>query len=438
MIKFISAFWNNTFVFTFTVYFIGFLSLGFLGQENKTIRIATAVVALAVVFLKVASSGMLLVRNRLSMLLFLYICSLLPSLLFSEMFFMSVFKILDIVVILLIVSDSVRSFLIKELRMTAFHFVLYYFIIQSIFILGGYFFDPNAVREDLLKKGVTFLSSNYPKIHSNTVGTFGGVVILYAIFRVERLPKRKILNFSLLALGLSVLYLSSSRTGMIATIIGSGFLILKIFSGKQKRWLLALAVLALVYFNADIYHFGLKALMKVQTEETLANADNATDVLLSGRLSLWEIILEHPENLVFGRGFGTAMLTEDAMSNTNAHNSIVELLINAGAIAVVFWLLIWWKLVETYRYINRNKRFLPLHPNYYHLAFSLLILIFIKSMANITFVYFQLFDWLMVSIICLFMCTEIKIKDNKKRFKNVLFAGIGNTEKTKSPVGRQA
>lgn len=417
MIRIIRSFGSNTFAFAFVIYFIGFLSMSFLGQENKSLRIATTLLVLFILLFKAAGANKFFLKNRLSILFLIYICSLLPSLLFTDLFFMSVFKILDVVIIFLLINDSVKSFIIREVRITSFHFILYYFILQCVIILFGYFFDPNALREDFLQKGISFLSSNYPKIHSNTVGTFGGVVVLYAIFRLKAIPRNTLINTALLLLGLSVLILSSSRTSMLATLLGSAFLIVTMFTGKQKRYLLAALIISAAIFSTEIYEFGFKALMKMQTEESLANADNAADILLSGRLSLWQIILESPENLIFGRGFGTALLTESALNNTNAHNSVIELLINAGMLAVTLWLMIWWQLIRSYRYIVRNKSFLPLHPHCYHLSFSLLILVFVKSMANITFVYFQLFDWLIVSIICLYVCTEVKIKSNKKKFK---------------------
>lgn len=420
MIRFIRSINNNTFVFAFVVYFLGFLSLSFLGEENKIIRITTTLLVLFVLLIRLYNSHTQYYKSKLSTIIFIYTCTLLPSLIFSELFFMSAFKILDIFIIYLLINESVRNFYIKELKITLFDFILYYFVVQCIIIIGGYFFDPHAMRSDLLQKGVSFLSSNYPKIHSNTVGTFGGVVILFSIFRIKRVPQRTIINLLLLSLGLAVVYLSSSRTGMIATLIGAIFLIAMIFSGKQKIYLLTAASIGLVIFTTEIYQFGYKALMKMQTEETLANSNNATDLLLSGRLSLWETIMEKPENLIFGRGFGTALLSENAMNNTNAHNSIVELMVNAGIVAVILWITIWWYLFKYYRYIINNKKFLTADVSYYHFSFSLLILIFIKSMANITFVYFQLFDWLMVSIFCLYICTELKIKQTKIKLKKQL------------------
>ncbi len=436
MFRLLNAIGNNALVFSFSVYFLGFLSLSFIGEENKSVRIATTLAVLFVLLVKIAYINKFYLKNKLSAIFLVYICSLLPSLIFSEMIFMSVFKILDLIIIFLLMADSVESFFIKGLRLTFFHFILYYFIFQCIIFMGGYFFDPHALRQDFLQKGINFLTSNYPKIHSNTVGTFGGVVILYSIFRIKHFAQKYLLNYLLLGLGLSVLYLSSSRTGVLATLIGATFLIIKLFSGKQKLVLLVSIILAAVFFGNDIYQFGFKALLKMQTEETLANADNAADVLLSGRLGLWEIILEKPWNLIFGRGFGAALLTENALHNTNAHNSIVELLINAGIVATALWLVIWWRLFVYYRYIIRNKRFLPLHINYYHLSFSLLILICIKSMANITFVYFQLFDWLMVSIICLYVSTELKIKNNRKKFNHVLLSNAVCKEETEGVAER--
>lgn len=67
-----------------------------------------------------------------------------------------------------------------------------------------------------------------------------------------------------------------------------------------------------------------------QDEKSLEKSENIANTISSGRLEIWETILANPADCILGKGFGTAVKEEKIGIGTNAHNSIVELLISVG------------------------------------------------------------------------------------------------------------
>lgn len=73
-----------------------------------------------------------------------------------------------------------------------------------------------------------------------------------------------------------------------------------------------------------------------QDEKSLEKSENIANTISSGRLEIWETILANPADCILGKGFGTAVKEEKIGIGTNAHNSIVELLISVGIFATFF------------------------------------------------------------------------------------------------------
>ena len=142
------------------------------------------------------------------------------------------------------------------------------------------------------------------------------------------------------------------------------------------------------------------------TEESIAASDNSTDVMLSGRARIWEGALSNPDDLIFGQGFGVASHETKEFKDGNAHNSMVEILLNAGIFALFFWLRFWWLIYKKYKWLKRNKDLLPLPIINYELAAAIMISFFVKSFGNVSFVYFTPGDFFVISVAAFFIYSE--------------------------------
>ena len=101
--------------------------------------------------------------------------------------------------------------------------------------------------------------------------------------------------------------------------------------------------------------------MKKQDEKSLEKSENIANTISSGRLEIWETILANPADCILGKGFGTAVKEEKIGIGTNAHNSIVELLISVGIFATFFWIRLWYLLFKRYFWLCKYKYLLPCH-----------------------------------------------------------------------------
>lgn len=422
--KVLYSIFRNPVSLSFILVFTGYLSLSFLGIENKTIRILTIILSCIILYNNISFRSCItndkIFKNILYFVLFCF-----PSIFFTDDLFGCSFKLLEIQLLIPFIIVGVSRFNITN-KFTIFHFFIIYYIIQTFITFLGYLFDPSVVAEDNnYGTYVTFLSCKYPPLHANGLGSFCAVSLMasttFFILKIKNKLNIKILLYIfLIIISIITLYLTSSRTSMISGLIALLFFIYKTFPQKYKL-LLTIIVITFCFTNSKVIESSITSiLMKKQTEETIAASDSSeADVLASGRLSIWSKIIENPEKCILGQGYGTAFKTENIkkFGVTNAHNSIMELLYNVGIFACFFWLRLWYILYKRYKWLIKFKKLLPLPIEFYHLSMSLLILNFIRSFANISFVYMQLDVFSTIGVIILFIYSKNIILNSIKNEK---------------------
>ena len=403
-------------------YWMGYLSLSFLGIENKSLRIVSlGLIYLILIFFRTKHTKDPIYKN---IILFCAFCF--PSLIFADEPYACIFKLFELCTMPVVILLGYRHFKIDK-KENVTDFLMKYYVFQTLFSLIGYYVDPTTRAIDNgYGTYVTFLSCHYPPIHAYSRGPFCAISAIYSFYKWhEKYFSKEIVKGILWAiiccLSLYTMYLTSSRTGMIAWLNAMLFLVYRMFSIKKKIMYLIFAIALLIPFYETISDFATAVIMKKQNDELLSKSDNITNQMTSGRISLWKRALSSPQACILGKGYGIATKAmSDKIGAANAHNSIVELLLNVGLPATFCWIYLWFLLFKRYLLICKFKSMLPYHVNYYHMAASIALLSFVKSFGNVSFVYMQLDIWATLSVIILFIYTQgsIKNKLKKNQYKN--------------------
>lgn len=409
--------WNK-FVICFILLFLGFLSLSFLGLENKAVRISSLILVSGIALSYVKSISVVIQKDTLIKSVFYFFLFSIPSIFFCEELAKCGFKLLDLSMMVSMIALGVVFFNTKKTNV--FRFICWYYVFQTLITIIGYFVDPNAIAADTgYGNYVTFLHCNYPPIHGNSIGEFGGITLLFtlALFHLKQKerkcgPLNKLLLLLVGASGLAVLYLSSSRTCMIAFVVAFLFLFLHLYNSKTKVKLTMIGLCLALLFSNQIIDATIKIMMKKQTEQTMAAYGSDEDALLSGRLSIWENALNNPEQLILGKGYGVAS-SEGDIGAANAHNSIVEILLNCGVFALFFWAKMWFLLYKRYKWLYKNSKFLPMDVSWIHLGAAFALQSIVRSFGNVSFIYFQLNAFSVMGTIILFSYCKFYIIKNK-------------------------
>ena len=408
---------KNKFIICFLFEFVGFLSLSFLGEENKSVRIASLLLVFFIVLLNIKKIYWLLSQDKLIKSLSLFFLFSIPSIFFCDEFTKCGFKLFDLFVMISVIAIGILYF--KTAKSNVFVFICWYYVFQTIITIIGYFVDPTAIAaEGNYGNYVTFLHCNYPPIHGNSIGEFGAVAFLFLYVKFEKEKHLSFLGkvaYSILGIiGLSVLYLSSSRTCMIAGLAGFLFLFFKLSNSKTKIKAIVVCACLSILFSHQIADKVTSIMMKKQNDVTLANSDNEADAMVSGRFSIWEKALENPHRLILGMGYGVASSEAD-IGAANAHNSIVEILLNCGVIALLFWLRFWYLLLKRYRWLCKVQNLLPIDIAWIHLAAAIAAISAVRSFGNISFVYFQLNTFSVIGCVALFEYCRFYVLNTKKQ-----------------------
>ena len=154
-------------------------------------------------------------------------------------------------------------------------------------------------------------------------------------------------------------------------------------------------------FSNEIIETTIRIMMKQQNEQTIDQYDSTEDAIMSGRLSIWKTVLNNPEKLILGNGFGVAS-SENEIGAANAHNSMVEILINCGVFALLFWIRMWYLMYKRYRWLCKYSNCLPVDISWIHLGAAFAVQSIVRSLGNVSFVYFQLNSFSVIGTIILF------------------------------------
>lgn len=397
----------------FFLYLLGMLSLSFLGVGSKAGRIAS----LALMCCVVVRKGVRPINDKIVKSLGAYFLCCAFSLLFSPDIAQGLVKLLELFLLFVFVNEGARHFNVAG-TWSLFHVFLFYNVVQSAVSLLGYLTDPTVVAEETGSGPyVTFLVCKYPPIHANGLGSicgFGALFCLaFATIELRRGARRlKVCAiFSVAAMCAYVMYLTSSRTSMIAFVFAFFVWFYKAYHAKF-RFVFAVLAVVLCVFNSEKLLDGLTSFFeKKQMEEELE--EDTANKLSSGRLQMWQYVLQRPERWIFGQGYETGyfqMYRNGELTAGNAHNSFIQILYNSGIISLFFWLLMWWFMLKRYLWLMKRKEQLPIDPLWYHLAAAVLVLSFVRSFGNVNFVNLQLVAFAPIGCIILFVHSAEQIK----------------------------
>jgi len=277
------------------------------------------------------SSGFERIVKRLSFLLF-------PLVLFSP-------------------GEKIKSHINLMLRLFALSTLLYIMycfgnaIHSSITLQSGtLIFNPHPAEFDY----ENFFLGNYfsGKIHPTY---FSMYVLLSALIALESLFDsslklwKRICWLAMVILFLVVLYLLSSRAGILAAIISLPVYFLKKFKNRYSGWIMLsgavviIAIMVLVFRTNTRISFYIEEIRSEKFDEQLEN-----DIRYSIWKSAFGVI---GKNLIFGVGTGDAsaelkreFITRGYVNgyydNLNAHNQFLEILLENGLIGLLLFLLI--------------------------------------------------------------------------------------------------
>lgn len=394
--------------------------MSFLGIENKSIRVVSLLIISIIVFARKNHIDSIIAQDPIVKSLWFFFLFSIPSIFFCEEIAKCSFKLFELLIMVMITALGVLYFKLGKFKSNVFKFICWYYVFQTAITILGYFFDPKAIAADIgYGNYVTFLHCNYPPIHGNSIGEFGGTTLLFALVLLHYKQQKGHINLKnkiyLLIIGitgLSVLYLSSSRTCMIAFAVAFFFLFFNLYNSDTKIKMMMVGVCLALVFSNEIIDTTVRIMMKKQNEQTMANYDSAEDAIMSGRLSIWQTVLSNPEKLILGNGFGVAS-SENEIGAANAHNSMAEILINCGVFALFFWIRMWLLMYKRYRWLCKHSIYLPIDVSWIHLGAAFAVQSIIRSFGNVSFVYFQLNTFSVIATIILFSYCRFYILNKK-------------------------
>jgi O-antigen ligase len=242
--------------------------------------------------------------------------------------------------------------MLRLFAICTFLYILYCFVNalhNSLIIQSGkWIFNPHPVEYDyenyFYNNRLSYL------IHPSYLAMYVVLSILVSlenIFNYGMTRIRKALWFLVMVVFFTVLYLLSSRAGILALIIILPIYILFKFYNKFSKWivLVAIAIFAIVFVEIA------KTNKKIQSSiESISNKNINETLNNDERLLIWKSALGViKENLVLGVGAGDASdkLKEEFKrrgyvngfyDNLNAHNQFLEILLENGLIGLILFI----------------------------------------------------------------------------------------------------
>lgn len=362
---------------------------------SKAVRI------FSVLFAFVLVSRTLLSLNTISLFfgkavfpIMLYLCVCALSIAVSDWPLLSAYKAFEIFIVIMLIVQAVAN---QRARPESLLRWMIGLIIVQIFVvwIEGLMLPHLAWKTPFFAKSVEvhMLRGVYPYINPNTVGFLGGVLLIYGICCLLGGNRWKMVPYMVSALGAITIIASYSRTSLFAA--SAALLFVLIAFRKIGVTIVLLVVLSLAIASGSIRTNIIK---QIDRGRDSTNLNDFT----SGRLEMWQESIENfSSSMLLGRGYGVAFRSGQVESNTNAHNSIIELYAGTGILGVFVWLFlmsnIWIRLVVLIRHKLGDL-------TYQHiLAPGLMVYLFVFSLGNTRGVYL---DYSMLLLACIAVYTE--------------------------------
>ena len=190
------------------------------------------------------------------------------------------------------------------------------FPIVILFFVGGVVLNSDLFWRETFSDNAIRLGGLL--INPNELGLLSAILILsgYDLFR-NSIYKRVLL----VLMGLLVLYLTQSRSGLIALIIAIFFTL-----DFRKKIIVSVLLISIILIRADILL------------SALPRADSTSDVIsLTGRLITWKSAFSFliPKYWLFGAGFQQYPGGSIGIGAEMAHNTFIQLWVGGGILSLI-------------------------------------------------------------------------------------------------------
>lgn len=217
--------------------------------------------------------------------------------------------------VMLLIALYIRSVMTVRLFEAALNVSCAASLVSVAVITMQLLLDPGGVE---IRAASTFLNANF-------YGTIVEIVVLFCVYKSSQAtPRGKFVYRAILAANLAGLYMSNSRTAMIAL----GLAVLFFFAvRRQKRGVLTAAAASLAF------------VLVISQLPVMQDRLSAVGTDLQFRIDIWRTALRGiADTILVGRGGGSYILTcirSGGPIQAHAHNLFFELLLNFGLAGVL-------------------------------------------------------------------------------------------------------
>ncbi len=317
----------------------------------------------------------------------LYFCSCILSVPFSAYPLLSLFKVGEIGLVVLVCLIGITS---AGGPSDFFHLNIKIVLLYNVIVWIESILFPGLAWVSLRGEMPLFghaLSGVFPAINGNTVGLFGGVLFLAYLPKLCEPSPWTVGRVFPALLGLASVVCSYSRVSLLGLAVAtvSSLLLLKRY-GVGCALLLCLSLL------------GTSQKVRTLAVEHLARGqeDRSLDTFFSHRLAMWDRVLTDYGVSVVGRGYAAGFRYDDSLAVGHAHNSLVELYFNVGLVGVGAWLFF---IGTVYNHLYRLLRLQPAIDYEFISVAGVMIFLLMKALAATVFVYLDAGMLIMAAVV---------------------------------------
>jgi O-antigen ligase len=266
-----------------------------------------------------------------------YVTAAFISAAFSVKPVLTLYRGVELAVVLLVVLSAVRSS--ADARQRQLKVLLGFFVALAVSVWLGVLYAPGEALAQTASFGqfasplTERIQGVVPYLSSDETGFVGALLCVWAVALYVTSPGRsKSLLAALAMLGIVTLVASQYRTGYVE--VAAGLLILMVY--KRRTWLAASAVAAIV----AMVFWGHAISSNLQG--VVFRGENAQVVSsLNGRATYWAKGIDvWKESPIFGKGLSTATRFEvleplGFASTATIHSSWIEALVGTGVVGVI-------------------------------------------------------------------------------------------------------
>jgi hypothetical protein len=260
----------------------------------------------------------------------LYFCSCVLSVPFSAYPLLSLFKVCEIGLAVLVCIIGITA--TEGTPADFFNLNVKIVLLYNVIVWVESFLFPSLAWVPLRGETPLFghaLSGVLPVINGNTVGLFGAVLFLAYLPRLFEPPMLRPRYLLPALIGLASVVCSYSRISLFGFAVATmcSLVLLKRYGAV---WAIILCLLLL----------GTSGRIRTLTVEHLARGqeDHSLDSFSSHRLTMWDHVLSDYGVSAVGRGYAAGFRYDEDLTTGHAHNSFVEVYFNVGLLGAVAWL----------------------------------------------------------------------------------------------------